>query len=307
MRHVSLIPFVCGAGASTAGAEHGSLYCFDHGLAEKLQAENISAKWAINPHEYWAGPYGQAAHANLSPHGSRARHDIVQWHNQTLAQNVVSEITHGNCVVTIGGDHSMAAGSLAGAKTGLKSGATLGLVWVDAHPDLHTFASSTSKAIHGMPMGTLTGLDSTVMIESCTYPVFKPENIIYAGLRSIDDGEIENAKKLGLNLLTMNELRHRGLAVTLQDQIDGLMNRCNHILLSIDLDGFSESLAPAVGTPVPGGFLMEEIMPTLSRLVQSHSVPLIDIVEFNPTLPGAEKTYQLIVEILLDLLPKKSA
>jgi arginase len=307
MRHVSLIPFVCGAGASTAGAEYGSLYCFDHGLAEKLQAEGVPAGWSVDPHRYWSGPHGQAAHASLFAQGHPARRDIVRWHTQELARNVAAEIGRGNRVVTIGGDHSMAAGSLAGAKTGLESGATLGLVWVDAHPDLHTFTSSTSKAIHGMPMGTLTGLDSTVTVESCTYPVFKPENIVYAGLRSIDDGEIENAKKLGLNLLTMNELRERGIAVTLQEQIDGLMNRCDHILLSIDLDGFSESLAPAVGTPVPGGFMMDEIMPTLSRLVQSHSVPSIDIVEFNPTLPGADKTYQLIVEILLDLLPKKSA
>jgi arginase len=307
MRHVSLIPFVCGAGASTAGAEYGPLYCKDHGLAEKLQAEGIPAVWAVDPYQQWSGSYGKAAHAALPMRGSPERQDVVRWHIQELARTVADELRRGNRVVTIGGDHSLAAGSLAGAKTGLEPDATLGLVWVDAHPDLHTFSSSESKAIHGMPMGTLTGLDSTVAVDAGTYPVFQPGNIVYAGLRSIDEGEIENAAKLGLNLTTMDDLRRRGIAASLQEQIDGLMKRCDHILLSIDLDGFSDSLAPAVGTPVPGGFMMDEIMPTLARLVQHHSVPSIDIVEFNPTLPGAEKTYQLIVDILLDLLPRKSA
>ena len=92
MRQISLIPFVCGAGASTAGAEYGALYCFDHGLAETLYAEGIQAGWAADPHQYWDGPHGEAAHASLPAHGSAERKNIVQWHVRELARAVAAEI-----------------------------------------------------------------------------------------------------------------------------------------------------------------------------------------------------------------------
>ena len=303
MRNVSLIPFVCGAGASKPGCEHGPLYAVEHSLIDSLHAAGIASGWAADPYQHWAGPYGQTAHAALPPRGSAERFEIVNWHNQALARNVVTELENGNRVVTIGGDHSMAAGSVAGARIALGEDATLGMVWVDAHADLHTMASSVSKALHGMPMGTLTGLDSTLAIDGCRYPVLLPENIIYAGLRDVDQGEFKNAETLGLILPMMKDLREQGIGATLQDRITDLMHRCDHIVLSIDLDGFSDALAPAVGTPVVDGFIVDEILPTLAGLIRSYSVPVIDIVEFNPTLYGADKTYRFMVDILTELLP----
>lgn len=302
MTDVSLIPFVCGVGASTLGAERGPLYYFDQGLDRTLQKAGIPATWAVNPYAHWSLPHGEAAHRNVAPRGDKSRYDIVHWHNQTLAENVREEIRKGRYAVTVGGDHSMAAGSLAGAKMALGPDATLGLIWVDAHPDLHTYESSGSKALHGMSMGTLTGLDNALSIEGVSYPVFNPENIIYAGLRDIDEGEILNAERLGIHLFSMTEFRSEGGAKLLHNKIAGLKERCDHILLSIDVDGFSDLLAPATGTVVPGGFMVDEILPELTALVASHSVPLIDLVEFNPTLPGAPQTYQLTLEILETLL-----
>lgn len=302
MNPVSLVPFVCGAGATTPGSEQGAVYCREHGLTEKLLARGISAQWAVDPDIHWKGPYGQTAHAALPPRGSPERHEIVSWHCHALAENVAAELRLGSRVVTIGGDHSMAAGSVAGVQMAMPD-AVLGMIWVDAHPDINTFESSGSKSLHGMPMATLLGLDQTLAVPELVTPALRPENVIYMGLRDIDEGEIRNAARLGVNLMTMEELRSRGVANVLQDSVTRLGATCDHILLSLDLDAFSSAVAPATGTPVDGGFVPDEILPVLAGIVRAFSVPLIDVVEFNPTLPGAAKTYDFMIDMLAALLP----
>lgn len=307
MTKVSLIPYVCGAGASKAGAEQGPVYARAQGLREKLSAIDIDAEWATDPDTHWNGPYGRVAHENLPVHGSAERLEVVTWHLQALAQNVITELGRGRRVVTLGGDHSLSAASIAGVRAAFGPDARLGLIWVDAHPDLHTFESSVSKALHGIQVSTLTGLGDTMSIlpdPDHNVPVLQARDIIFAGLRDIDAGEFENARKLGITLLSMEDLRDRGVAQTLQDSVMALSARCDHILMSLDLDAFAVDVAPATGSIVPGGFTPDEILPVLAGIIRTHSVPLIDIVEFNPTLPGADKTFDFIVKILGALIPK---
>ncbi len=298
----SLIPYVCGAGASIAGSELGALYAFDHGLQERLQDMGIDGHWLESPHTHWDAPQGRAAHGNIGERGSPQRLETVRFHTQLLADNVGKALNQGNRVLTIGGDHSLAAGSLAGARQALGAHETVGLIWVDAHPDIQTYATSVSKALHGMPMATLLGLDRTLAINNGLYPVFTPETLVYTGLRSIDAEEIENAELLGMTLVHLDETRAHGLTETISNQIEALKTNCDHILISMDLDSFSGTLAPAVGSPVRNGFLREEILPLLRQVIDTHSVPLIDLVEFNPTLAGAEKTYEFMLEIYRELL-----
>lgn len=305
MGALSLIPYVCGAGASLPGCAHGPLYCLEHGLTARLRAAGIEAAWAVNPEAHWNGPYGRVAHASLPPRGSVERRDIVAWHCQTLAQNVAMELNQGNRVITIGGDHSMAAGSVSGASAAYGPDATLGLIWIDAHPDIHTIRSSCTKALHGLPMAALLGLEDTAKTLGIKGGVLRPENIVYAGLRSIDSGEYDIAKDLGIRLPVMNDLRQQGISAWLQDAVTHLSVRCDHMILSLDLDGFSPAVAPAVGTPVEGGFLPGEILPVLAGIVRAHAIDMIEISEFNPTLPGADKTFDLILQILEALIPGK--
>lgn len=302
MNKLSLIPYTCGAGASRAGAEYGPIYCYDHDFSGALCRMGLNAEWSLSPHDLWAMPQGKAAHDGQGPRGSKERLEIVRWHIQTLADRVKNEISQGNRVLTIGGDHTMSAGSHAAGSLALGPEAKIGLICVDAHPDIQTYQSSISKALHGMHMATLTGLDQTLRIKNCTYPVFKPEAILFAGLRSIDPEEIDNVKPLGMTLMPLEELRRLGVQKTLRAEISRLKEICTHILLTIDLDGFSDSLAPSVGSPVPGGFLSEEIVPLLREVIDSHPVPLIEIVEFNPTLPGAEETYAFMQQLCRELL-----
>lgn len=301
---VSLVPYVCGAGASTSGTELGAVYCQDHGLTEALAEHGVSAQWAADANLHWNGPYGQTAHQALSAQGSQERREAVLWHCQATAETVAAELRAGNRVVAIGGDHSMAAGSVSGVQLAFGAEARVGVIWVDAHPDLHTFESSVSKALHGMPLATLLGLDDTLLVPSVCSPVIRPENLLYLGLRDIDEGEAKNAAERGVRLFTMEELRRQDMAQMIQDAVASLSLTCDHIVLSLDLDGFDDSLAPAVGTPVPGGFLPEELWPLLSGIIRGYSVPLIDVVEFNPTLAGAEKTYQFIIDMLAAILPR---
>lgn len=306
MKRVSLISYVCGAGASTPGAEQGSLYARAHGLSEKLAIAGVDSIWAFDPDAHWNGPYGRIAQNPMPERGSPESLEIVSWHLRTLAENVAAELNRGHRAVTLGGDHSMAAGSIAGVRAALGPEAKLGLIWIDAHPDLHTFQSSGSKALHGMPMATLAGLDQTLAVGPAQDAILKPENIVYIGLRDIDEGEKENARSLGLTLHSLEQLRERSVANVLQEAAIELSGRCDHILLSIDVDGFDPSIAPATGTRVPDGLMPDEILPVLAGIVRSHSVPLIDLVEFNPTLPGAEKTFDLMVRILSEILPGKT-
>jgi arginase len=298
----SLIPYVSGAGASVPGSEFGAIYAYDHGLQQDLQRMGIDASWQASPHDYWNSPQGEEAHKHIGPRGSPERLATVRHHNQLLADNAARAIKAGNRVLTIGGDHSLAAGSLAGARMALGADKKVGLIWVDAHPDIQTYATSVSKALHGTPMATLLGLDDTLAIKDAAYPVFTPATLVYTGLRSIDAEEIDNAALLGLALVHLNETRKNGLTQTVTAQVAELARTCDHILISMDLDSFSGALAPAVGSPVDDGFLREEILPILRHLIDTHSVPLIDLVEFNPTLPGAEKTYAFMLEIYKALL-----
>ena len=303
MKRVSLIPYVCGAGASVPGAEQGSLYARANGLSEKLSACGIDTVWAIDPDNHWNGPYGRIAHENLPERGTDERREIVTWHLHALAENVATELRRGHRAVALGGDHSLAAGSIAGAYSALGPDVRLGLIWIDAHPDLNIYKTSVSKALHGIPVSSLSGLDDTLAIQGCPAIIIRPEDIFYAGLRWIDVEEIDNANQHGFNLMSMAELRSRGVATMLQDAAMTLASRCDHILLSIDIDAFDPEIAPATGSPVPDGFTLDEILPVLAGIIRAYSVPLIDIVEFNPTLPGAEKTHDLIIKLLSDLLP----
>lgn len=287
-----------------AGCEHGPLYGLEHGLADQLQESGIDAAWAVNPEAHWNGPYGRVAHAHLPPRGSAARHEIVAWHCRALAGNVEKELRQGRRVVTIGGDHTMAAGSISGAAAAFGPDTTIGVIWVDAHADINTTGSSVTKALHGMPVAALLGLDPALADLTVRPAVVRPENIIYAGLRDIDPGERDVAAPLGMTLPPLTEIRQQGgVSAWLQDAVTHLAARCDNLVLSIDLDAFSTDLAPAVGTPVPGGFMPDEILPVLAGIVRTHGIQLIDLVEFNPRQPGAEKTAALMTEILRAVLP----
>lgn len=301
---VSLVPYVCGAGASTSGSELGAVYCQEHGLTEKLTERGIASEWAADARMHWNGPYGHTSHHNLLQQGSQERRETVLWHCHAIAENIAAELRAGNRVVAIGGDHSMAAGSISGVRLAMGPESRIGVIWVDAHPDLHTFASSISKALHGMPMGTLLGLDNTLAVPSACSPVIRAENLLYIGLRDIDEGERLNAAAQGVKLLSLDDLRQEDMGNIIQDAVTNLSMTCDHIVLSLDLDAFDPAYTPAVGTPVPGGFAPDEILPVLAGVVRGYSVPLIDIVEFNPTLPGAEKTYNFIVDMLAEILPR---
>jgi arginase len=303
MKKVSLIPYVCGAGGSTAGSEQGPSDLRRAGLESWLRAAGIDAAWQEDPDALSALPQGKAAHARLSSRGSAERRELVLWHARHIRDAVEDTLRQGKFPVTLGGDHSMAAGSVAGLARQMKAHGRIGLLWIDAHADINTPQTTTSHAWHGMPVAALLGMGDPGFTElGGAGPVLKPEHVCYFGLRDVDPPEAEILKRQSIDFFTMERLRREGIEKSILGTAAALAEKVDYLVLSLDVDAFDPEEAPATGTPVAGGFRRGELLPVLEKLVAAHDFALIELAEYNPALPGADKTRDLVRESLTALL-----
>jgi arginase len=171
--------------------------------------------------------------------------------NELLAASVDKIVEDGNFPLVLGGDHSIALGTLAGIS---KHYSNLGVIWYDAHGDLNTAETSPSGNIHGMPLAASLGIGHPTLTNIYGYsPKIKPENVIIIGARSLDDGEKELIREKGIKVYTMHEVDRLGMAAVMTEAINYLKDNTDGVHLSLDLDGLDPSDAPGVGTPVMGG------------------------------------------------------
>jgi len=297
---VRLIPFVCGAGASVPGAEQGAPDLKKAGLLDYLQGLGVDAAWQEDPEHLYEGSWGKKAHTNLPDHGSNERKEIVMWHCRHLAGEVEAVLEQNMMPVTLGGDHAMAAGSIAGLARAKNAHGKIGVIWIDAHADLNTPETSNSQAMHGMPVAALLGMgdEDFAGIGGGTQPVLKPEHIVYLGIRDVEPAEEEYMRELGIRGYNVEEVREQSLEKIMQDAVTKLSQETDCLVLSIDLDGFDPSEAPSTGTPVSGGFTGGEMFPVLRKITEAGNFDLIEIAEYNPALEGREKTLSLIRGLL---------
>jgi arginase len=304
MMKVALIPFACGAGASVAGGERGpsDLKAFD--IAGHLARAGVAAEWLRDPDEILASPaYGARAHKALPPHGSSERREFVLWHCAQLRDAVEEAIRAGMLPVTLGGDHTMAAGSVAGLARARAAHGRIGLIWVDAHPDLNTWETTSSKAMHGMPVAALLGMaDETFSGLGGGKAVLNPRHVHYIGIRDIDPGERAYIEQLGIRHVNVAQALVKGIEETFREAIEALRAEVDYLALSIDIDNFDPADAPAVGSPVPEGFHAGEMLPVLRAMAADYRFDLIEVTEYNPALPGKEKTRALVRDVLDALL-----
>lgn len=302
MKSVRLIPFLCGAGGSIPGCEQGPAALQRFGLQDYLQQQGIDAIWQENPEELYKQK-SKDQHDTLPPLGSDERRDIVLEHCAYIRDQVMTTLKENNLPVTIGGDHAMALGSIAGLAQAKKAHGRIGVLWVDAHADLNTFETSPSKALHGMPLAALLGLgDEEFVAIGGDKPVLKPEHIAYIGLRDVDPGETKRIDEMNIISYNMKDVVETGIETVFSAAIEKISPHVDHLFLSIDLDGFDPSEAPSVGTPVSDGFHRDTLFPVLKDLVQQYDFDVIEIAELNPTLPGAEQTMALTRDMLGVLL-----
>lgn len=217
-----------------------------------------------------------------------------------LAQTVEREVELERFPLILGGDHSIAIGTLAGLHRHYEN---LGVIWFDAHGDVNTAETSPSGNIHGMPLAVSLGNGHPNLTEIMSKDAkVKPENVVLIGARDLDDGEKDLLKRLNIKVYTMNEVNRYGMAQVIEETINYLKERTDGVHLSFDLDALNPQEAPGVGTPVKGGVTFRESNLALQMLFEANLITSAEFVEVNPLLDQQNQTGKTAVALIGALL-----
>ena len=209
--------------------------------------------------------------------------------------------------VVLGGDHSVAAGSVAASADAVRArtGKPLGVIWVDAHGDMNTPDSSGSGNVHGMPLAALLGQPPRELASIGGSPSVRPERTVLVGIRNLDDREKDQIRAAGVHVFTMKDIDRDGIARIAEKAIALASEGTGGLHVSFDLDACDPSVAPGVGTPVRGGFDYREAHLLMELVADSQRLVGLDLVEVNPTLDVRNTTAELAVELTLSALGKR--
>jgi arginase len=214
----------------------------------------------------------------------------------------VSEIVGAGAIpLVLGGDHSIAMGTLAGLH---RASGTGGVLWVDAHGDLNTPASSPSGNVHGMPLAAALGVCGFDVDGLGAPPWVDPKRVALVGVRSLDPGEKDLIRSQGITAFTMHEIDKRGVDAVMHDALE-VVRGPGYVHLSLDVDVCDPEIAPGVGTPVKGGLSYREAHLAMEILAESQVLTSIEVVEVNPILDHADVTGQLAVELVASALGER--
>lgn len=229
--------------------------------------------------------------------------ELIAEKNALLADKVNEVIQTGAFPLILGGDHSIAIGTLAGVS---KHYENLGVIWYDAHGDLNTAETSPSGNIHGMPLAVSMGIGHPLLTSvGGDKPKVKPENIVIIGARALDEGERELIKDKKIKVYTMHEIDRLGMAMVMEESINYLKDRTDGVHLSLDLDGLDPVDAPGVGTPVNGGISYRESHLAMEMLAEANIITSAEFVEVNPILDEKNKTASVAVALMGSLFGEK--
>lgn len=220
----------------------------------------------------------------------------------TLAKKAEESTRKGNQVLVLGGDHSLAIGSIAGIAQGLPG--SLGVIWIDAHGDLNTPQTTPSGNVHGMPFAAILGYGHEKLTAISTRkPMVNVENAVGIGFKDLDPGETAFVKEKGLQTFFINDILAHGLGPVFS-AIDSLATRVDHIWVSFDLDAIDLQEAPGVGMPNKGGLTYREIHAICAYIGKHYSIAGLDLVEYNPVNDIDHKTAILATELTARLFGK---
>lgn len=224
-----------------------------------------------------------------------------------LAAKVERAAGQGRFPIVLGGDHSVAVGTVSGiAAHYRKKKRSIGLIWMDAHTDMNTPETSPSGNVHGMPLACLCGVGPRPLTHINGYaPKVNPANVVLVGIRDVDLTERPVVKDSGVTVFTMRDVDERGMRAVMQEAINIASLGAAGIHLSLDMDGVDPREAPGVGTPVRGGFSYREAHLAMEMLADSRLLTSIEVVEVNPVLDDANRTALLGVELLLSAMGKR--
>jgi arginase len=225
--------------------------------------------------------------------------DEVVEINENLAVLTANSMINGHCPLILGGDHSIAIGSIAGIAANCNN---LGVIWFDAHADLNTADTSPSGNIHGMSLAVSLGYGNRRLTEiTSSSPKIKPQNVVIIGARDLDSAEKVFIRDNGITCFTMHEIDRMGMAAVIKEAIKIVSKDTDRVHLSFDLDSLDPLEAPGTGTPVRGGVTYREAHLAMELLYESGIITSAEFVELNPDLDIYNKTAILTVELICSL------
>lgn len=202
--------------------------------------------------------------------------DMVFWENEQIYKNNIILQKEYNQLVNIGGDHSIAMGSVSASLK--EHNDQLKVIWIDAHADINSFESSTTKNMHGMSVNFLMNIEKNIPRWLKKHKLL-PEQLLYIGIRDLDQYEIELINDKKIDFITMPMINKYGLKNLLETYDDDLFNK---IHISLDVDSINPNIMPSTGTPVPSGLTMDEIYTIINHY--KEQTVCVDLVEFNPLI-----------------------
>jgi arginase len=226
---------------------------------------------------------------------------------QTLATEVEAALNHDEFPLVLGGDHSMAIGTIAGiANHCKKHKKRFGVIWIDAHADINTKDTSPSGNIHGMPVAVSLGFGSPELTKvGGDFTTLAPHQIAMIGLRSVDPGESAMIKKLKIEAYTMTDLDKLGTHRVIAKLLNSMRAKVDHLHVSFDLDSVDPSVAGGVGTPVPGGLSYREAHLIMEAIADTGFMSSFEIAEVNPILDTKNSSAEFAADLIASSMGKR--
>ncbi len=298
--HIAVIGAPLDLGQDRRGVDMGPSALRVANLHEKLKAlgyevEDLGNVLVDQPENSPEGP----RHAKYLPQIAAAC--------ERLGNMVAHAMDEGKAPLVLGGDHSVAIGTVAGvAKYFKKKRQKIGLIWIDAHADMNTPQTSPSGNVHGMPLACCIGLGPPELTKLFGFsPKVDAKNVCIVGVRDIDIMEKAHVRESGVHAFTMRDIDERGLRAVMAQAMELAMRGTAGFHLSLDLDYVDPTDAPGVGTPVRGGATYREAHLAMEMICDSNGMVSMEAVEVNPVFDEVNRTAELGVELIMSALGKK--
>jgi arginase len=289
-RHVELIGAAWGLGGADPGCAEAPVVLAPL-LAQRLSACGVPVR---------IGPI-------LEPlPGERRRQFAVSRLCSRLAAAVAEARRHARLPCVLGGDHTCAGGTWTGVARTLRG--PLGLLWIDAHMDSHTPATSHTGRLHGMPLAWLLGQDDDPLY-GLAPGVLEPQHVCLVGVRSYEPEEDERLRRLGVRVVFMDEIRSRGIEAVLDEALERVSAGTAGFGVSLDLDVITPEEAPHVGTPVAGGVTSADLSRALEEIAGRPALAAVELVEYSPRLDRDGRSARAALDLLTATLcgPREDA
>ncbi|MEZ6017205.1 MAG: arginase [Planctomycetota bacterium] len=296
---IALLGVPMDLGGNRRGVDMGPSALRIAGLAERIRALGLTVEDCGNINVVDRGDTA------ASDPSARYLDAIVETCG-ALAERVREMLGSGRFPLVMGGDHSIAAGTVAGvAAHHAARGQSIGLIWFDAHADMNTPRTSESGNVHGMPLAAIIG-DGPAGLTGLagTTPMVQPRNVALVGIRSVDALERETVLASGVRCFTMKEIDQRGVRAVMEDALRHACDGTAGFHLSFDVDGTDPGVCPGVGTPVPGGMSYREAHTVCEMVAESGRLVSLEFTEINPILDERNRTALAAVEFALSALGK---